>query len=134
MARWWGGAARSPVVVLIAEVARLCYRSGSVSGFFVMPTTTIRIDEQLKERIAAAAERAGKTSHAFILDAIAGTVEQVEQDEAFHRVADARWAKVLATGKTVPWDDAKAWIEARSRGERPRKPPARKTELRDPGR
>jgi predicted transcriptional regulator len=99
-----------------------------------MPTTTIRIDEQLKERIAAAAERAGKTSHAFILDAIAGTVEQVEQDEAVHRVADARWAKVLATGKTVPWDDAKAWIEARLRGERPRKPPARKTELRDPGR
>jgi len=32
---------------------------------------------------------------------------------------------VLATGKTVPWDDAKAWLEARSRGEHPRKPVAR---------
>ena len=89
-------------------------------------TTTIRIDDDLKARIAAAAERAGKTAHAFILDAIAQTVEQVELDDAFHRVADKRWAKVLATGKTVPWDDAKAWLEARSRGERARKPVARK--------
>lgn len=91
-----------------------------------MATTTIRVDDDLKARIAAAAERAGKTAHAFILDAIAQRVEQDEQDEAFHRVADERWAKVLATGKTVPWDDAKAWLAARSRGERPRKPAVRK--------
>ncbi|WP_216856311.1 DUF2442 domain-containing protein [Acidisphaera sp. S103] len=48
------------------------------------------------------------------------------QDEAFHRVAYERWAKIMATGKTVPWDDAKTWVEARSRGEHPRKPEARK--------
>ena len=28
--------------------------------------------------------------------------------------------------KTAPWDDAKAFLEARARGERPRKPVARK--------
>jgi uncharacterized protein (DUF1778 family) len=89
-------------------------------------TTTIRIEEDLKGRVAAAAELAGKSAHAFILDAIAQTVEQVELDEEFHRVADERWAKVLATGKTVPWHDAKAYLEARARGERPRKPVARK--------
>jgi len=89
-------------------------------------TTTIRIEDELKARVAAAAERAGKTAHAFILDAIAQTVEQVELDAVFHRVADERWAKILASGKTVPWDDAKSWLEARSRGERPRKPVARK--------
>ena len=91
-----------------------------------MPTTTIRIDAGLKARLAAAAERAGKTAHAFILDAIAQTVEQVELDDDFHRVADKRWAKLLATGKTVPWDTAKAYLEARARGERARKPAARK--------
>jgi predicted transcriptional regulator len=89
-------------------------------------TTTIRIEDDLKARVAAAAARAGKTSHAFILDAITQTVAQVELDDAFHSIADARWAKLLASGKTVPWDDAKAWLEARSRGERPRKPAARK--------
>ncbi len=92
----------------------------------MMATTTIRIDDALKGRVAAAAERAGKTAHAFILEALARTVEQVELDEAFHRVADERWAKILASGKTVPWDDAKTWLEARSRGERRRKPLARK--------
>ena len=91
-----------------------------------MATTTIRIEDDLKARVTAAAERAGKTPHAFMLDAITRTVEQIELDEAFHRVADERWAKVLASGKTVPWDDAKSWLEARSRGEHPRKPVARK--------
>ena len=91
-----------------------------------MPTTTIRIEEELKARVAAVAARAGKTAHAFMLDAIAQTVEQAELDDAFHRIADERWAKLLSTGKTVPWDDAKAWLEARSRGERPRRPLARK--------
>ena len=88
-------------------------------------TTTIRIDEELKARIAAAAQRGGKTAHAFILDAIAQTVERNEQDAAFHRLADARWTKLLATGETVPWDDAKTWLEARARGEHPPRPVAR---------
>lgn len=91
-----------------------------------MSTTTIRIEDDLKTRVAAAAERAGKTAHAFIVDAIAQTVEQAELDDAFHRIADERWAKLLASGKTVAWLDAKSYLEARARGERPRKPVARK--------
>lgn len=90
-----------------------------------MTTTTIRIEDDLKARVAAAADRTGKSAHAFMLDAIAQTVEQIEFDDELHRVADARWATVLATGKTVGWDQAKAFLEARSRGERPRKPVAR---------
>jgi predicted transcriptional regulator len=90
-----------------------------------MTTTTIRLDDELKARVAAAAKRAGKTAHAFILDAIAQTVEQTELDEEFHHIADARWAKFLATGETVPWDAAKEWLEARSRGEHPPKPRSR---------
>ena len=90
-----------------------------------MTTTTIRIENDLKARVAAA-ERAGKTAHAFIVDAIAQTVEQAELDDEFHRVASKRWAKVMATGKTVPWNDAKAYLEARTHGERPRKPVASK--------
>lgn len=91
-----------------------------------MTTTTIRIDDELKTRLAAAAMRAGKTSHAFILDAISQTVEQAEQEDAFQRLAELRWAKIASTGDTVPWDNAKAWLEARSRGERPPAPVAHK--------
>ncbi len=91
-----------------------------------MPTTTIRIEDDLKERVAAAAERAGTTAHAFILDAISRTVEQVELDSRFHDVADERWTKILATGTAVPWEETRAYLAARSRGERVRKPVARK--------
>jgi predicted transcriptional regulator len=91
-----------------------------------MPTTTIRLEDELKARVAAAAERAGKTAHAFILDAIAQTVEQAEVDAAFDSVADERWTRLLQSGRSVGWDDAKAYIEARARGERARKPAARK--------
>ena len=106
-----------------------------------MTTTTIRLEDHLKARVAAAAERIrklagleedvqrereGKTAHAFILDAIAQTVEQAELDEAFQRVAEGRWKKVLDTGKTVAWDDAKAYLKARALGESARKPTARK--------
>lgn len=52
-----------------------------------MSTTTIRIEDALKARIAAAAERAGKSSHAFILDTLAETVERSELDEERKRAA-----------------------------------------------
>ena len=91
-----------------------------------MSTTTIRIEDDLKARVATAAAQAGKTAHAFILDAIAQTVEQVELDNAFHAVADARWAKIRTTGKTVPWEDAKAYLAARAAGEPLTKPTDRK--------
>lgn len=91
-----------------------------------MSTTTIRIEDDLKARIAAAAQHAGKTAHAFILDAISQTVEQVELDNAFNTLADQRWANIQASGKTVPWDAAKTYLAARANGEPTRKPAARK--------
>jgi predicted transcriptional regulator len=91
-----------------------------------MSTTTIRIEDDLKTRVAAAAQRAGKTAHAFILEAISQTVEQVELDNAFNAIADQRWANIQATGKTVVWQDAKTYLAARARGEPARKPAARK--------
>lgn len=63
--------------------------------------------------------------HAFIVDALAERVTQVEQDAAFHAVADDRLANIRATGKTVAWMDAKTYLTACANGERPRKPTAR---------
>lgn len=91
-----------------------------------MGTTTVRLDDDLKARVAAAAERSGRTAHAFILDAIAQTLAQVEEQEAFHRLAGERWSNLLQTGKTVPWDEAKSYLVARASGAPARKPAARK--------
>ena len=91
-----------------------------------MSTTTIRIEDDLKARVATAAQHAGKTAHAFMLDAISQTVEQVELDNAFNTLADQRWANIQASGKTVPWVAAKTYLAARANGEPARKPAARK--------
>lgn len=82
-----------------------------------MATTTIRIDDELKSRVASAAEHAGKTPHAFILDAISSTVEKAEYARAFADDADARWSRVLKTGKTIGWDEMREFISARGNGE-----------------
>ena len=79
-----------------------------------MSTTTIRIDDDLKARMAEAAARAGKTAHGFILDAIAQTVGQSEHDQALQELADARWGTLLATQQTVGWDETKVYLRQRA--------------------
>ncbi len=91
-----------------------------------MSTTTIRIEDDLKARVAASAARSGKTTHAFIVDAIAQTVAQAELDNELHQIAEERWAGLMATGKTVPWEEAKAYLRAKAAGANPVKPAARK--------
>jgi predicted transcriptional regulator len=89
-------------------------------------TTTIRLEDELKMRVAEAAARAGKTSHAFIRDAIVQTVEQAELDDALRHVADARWQKIAGGGETVAWSDAKKWLAATSQGETIPRPSSRR--------
>jgi predicted transcriptional regulator len=91
-----------------------------------VPTTTIRIDDDLEERVGAAAERLGKTPHAFMIEAIARTVEQVEEEAAFQDVAERRWSTLLRTGEAVAHDDMARWVRARVRGERVVRPKARR--------
>jgi predicted transcriptional regulator len=91
-----------------------------------MSTTTIRLPDALKARIAKAAEAAGTTSHNFILEAIAEKAEQAERRAEFHGLADERYAQFLETGESVPWEDARAWLKQRIAGKRVKRPAARK--------
>lgn len=91
-----------------------------------MPTTTIRLPEDLKARVAAAAKRAGTTSHSFILEAIAEKAEQEERRADFNRVAEERYARVVASGKTIPWNEMRGYLEDRLAGKAAKRPAARK--------
>lgn len=91
-----------------------------------MSTTTIRLEDELKARIAAAAARSGRSSHAFILDALSDMVARSEMDEELHGIADRRWAALQRTGESLAWDDAKAYIQARAAGKKVARPSARK--------
>jgi predicted transcriptional regulator len=88
-------------------------------------TTTVRLGDELKSRIAAVVSSRGDSSHAFIIGAIERQVAEAEGDLEFERLASARWQQVLKTGKTVPLADAQAWIAARARGSQAPRPKAR---------
>lgn len=91
-----------------------------------MSTTTIRLPEDLKARITSAAERAGKTTHSFILEAIAEKAEREELRTSFDEEADARFAKILATGETLPWSDVRRYVEDRTAGKKSPRPATKK--------
>ncbi|RTL40854.1 MAG: ribbon-helix-helix protein, CopG family [Burkholderiales bacterium] len=91
-----------------------------------MPTTTIRLDDDLKERVSEAAARVGKTAHAFIRDAITASVAQAEFDAEMDRICEERWGEFLKTGEVVPWEDAKGYLEATVAGKKAKRPVPRK--------
>jgi predicted transcriptional regulator len=91
-----------------------------------MSTTTIRLPDDLKARIAAAAKRAGTTPHALILEAIAEKAEEAERRSEFHQEAEKRFASIAASGKSVPWSEMRAYLQERAAGKRPWRPAARK--------
>lgn len=91
-----------------------------------MSTTTIRLPDDLKARVASAAERAGKTTHSFILEAIAEKAELEEQRTDFYAEADARFAEIVETGATIPWAEMRRYLEDRVAGKSVPHPVAKK--------
>jgi predicted transcriptional regulator len=91
-----------------------------------MSTTTIRLPAELKARIACAAERAGRTTHSFILEAIAEKAEQEELRAGFDEEADARLGNIAASGKTIAWADMRHYLEQRVAGKQAPHPTAKK--------
>lgn len=89
-------------------------------------TTTIRLPEDLKARIASAAERAGKTTHSFILEAIAEKAELEERRADFDAEANARLVKIVESGSTIPWTDMRHYLEERLAGKQVPRPTAKK--------
>ena len=116
--RIWG-------IYILADVALLCYIS-ILHWSPNMSTTTIRLPEDLKARVAAAAERAGTTAHGFILEAIAEKTDQAERRADFHDVAEKRHADLVASGKTIAWEKMRSYLEDRIAGKRVARPAAKK--------
>lgn len=89
-------------------------------------TTTIRLPDELKARVAAAAERAGTSPHGFILAAIAEKAAQDEQRRDFEALAQQRYDGLVASGRSVPWSEMRRYLEARASGAAAPRPAARK--------
>ncbi len=91
-----------------------------------MSTTTIRLPEDLKARITKAAKRAGTSTHGFILEAIAEKAEHEERRADFDAVAEDRYSRIVSSGKTIPWQEMRSYLEERLAGKKAKRPAARK--------
>lgn len=91
-----------------------------------MSTTTVRLPDELRERIARAAERAGVSAHAFIVDAIAEFVAADERRNEFHDAAAQRLDHIAATGETIAWSEMRSYLQDHLAGKQPARPKPRK--------
>jgi predicted transcriptional regulator len=85
-------------------------------------TTTLKLPEPLKTRIAPLAEAAGKTPHAWMIDALEAQAALAEMREAFITEAEASAAEIDAGGALYAAEDVHAYIVARAAGKAARRP------------
>lgn len=79
-----------------------------------MSTTTLRLPDELKARIAEVAKQAGVTPHHFMLEAVAEKTAQAERQADFNALAEQRYAGILETGQTLAWDDVRDYLKSRA--------------------
>lgn len=81
-----------------------------------MSTTTLRLPEDLKQRIMKLAEESGMSVHSFMIEAIAQKADATELRAAFHQDADARFQELTTSGIGIDWHEMKAYLLARAAG------------------
>ena len=85
-------------------------------------TTTLKLPETLKKRIAPLAESAGKTPHAWMVEAIETQATLAEKRKAFVADALAAEEEVRRTGLVYRAGDVHRYFRARAAGKKAPRP------------
>lgn len=85
-------------------------------------TTTLKLPERLKARIARLAKQSGQTPHSLMLQALEREVAREERVRDFVRAALASDAAVEAGGAVYRAEDVHTWMERLAKGEKPPRP------------
>ena len=73
-------------------------------------STSIKLGDELKERVRHLAEARRRTSHWIMREAIAQYVDQEEKREAFKQDALHAWEHYQRTGLHLTFEEADAWL------------------------
>jgi len=84
-----------------------------------MATTSLKLPDALKARVVKLAESAGKTPHAFMVEAIAAETERAEEDRAFMARAMEAKKHYDETGIGYPAEDVYEYIREKLKGNNP---------------
>lgn len=93
-----------------------------------MGTTTIRLSDDLKGRIERLAAASGKSTHAFMVDALSESAALMERQQAFDADVEKRWRKYQRTGEHFLHDDVVAYAKALAAGKKPALPEVRRNQ------
>jgi predicted transcriptional regulator len=85
-------------------------------------STTIKLPEDLKQRIAPLAEAAGTTAHAWMVEALERQAAMAEAREAFLGDAEASAVEVDAGGALYAAEDVAAYLLSRAAGKAAARP------------
>lgn len=85
-------------------------------------TTTLKLPEKLKARIAKLAKQSGQSPHGLMLQALEREVSREERMRDFVKAALASDAAVEAGGSVYRVEDVHAWMDRLAKGEKPPRP------------
>jgi predicted transcriptional regulator len=80
-------------------------------------STTLKVDQGIKDRVKRLADARHRTPHRIMLDAINEYVEREEKREAFRQEGIRAWEEYQATGLHVTHDEADAWLAKLEQGQ-----------------
>jgi predicted transcriptional regulator len=90
-----------------------------------MSTTTLKLPEELKKRVAAVARVSGKSSHAFMVDAIEQQAHLAELRLNFMKDALAAQADAHKSRSGYAAAEVHRYMSARAKGKTPARPKSR---------
>ncbi len=85
-------------------------------------TTTLKLPQALKARIARLARQTRRSPHSLMLEAIEREIARAERTRDFVREALAAKSDIEAGGAIYGADEVHAWMERLAKGERPPRP------------
>lgn len=90
-----------------------------------MAATSLKLPDDLKQRLAQLAAKAGQTPHAFMIDALEREAQRGQLQAQFTADADQSEKQTLASGKAHSMNAAFDYLEARIAGKKVRAPQAK---------
>ena len=85
-------------------------------------TTSLKLPEHLKDKVANLAGTAAQTPHAYMVEAISEKVARDEKRRAFDNSAEKSRAEFMRTGVAYRHEDVVKYVMKLARGEKARKP------------
>ena len=89
-------------------------------------STTLKLSDELKRRIARIAEEAGQSPHAFMVEAIQAQTELAERRRKFVASALDAEREVAQFGVVYDGDEVLSYLQSRLTGQPARRPRRRK--------